>query len=286
MRIDGHRHVGVDQSHGVRQVEQVLREMDQFGIDKTVVLPISLPKDKDGDPDARQAAIEDANRDFIERGAVSELLERLRAAREDNSPAAEAVRNHPDRLVGVFQLNPWLAPDALVEAEAAIRDGGFVGLKLHPMANGFPADHAIVDPVMELAGRLGVPVMFHACWGLGTEPWRIGETAGRFPDVNVVLYHAGVSGLDGRSRAEEPVRVAAKTPNVWLELSDAQPAAVRTLVDGGPPARVVFGSDAPFGNLEVQLGRTRDAVGPREKLGRAIFGENMARLLGLGRAGT
>jgi predicted TIM-barrel fold metal-dependent hydrolase len=75
--------------------------------------------------------------------------------------------------------------------------------------------------------------------------------------------------------------VAKEHRNVWIDLADADPPEIQAMVDGAPAERIIFGSDDPYGKLEVQLARTLDAIGSRERLREMILGENMARLLRL-----
>jgi predicted TIM-barrel fold metal-dependent hydrolase len=53
---------------------------------------------------------------------------------------------------------------------------------------------------------------------------------------------------------------------VWIDLADADPPEVQAMVDGAPAERIIFGSDDPYGKLEVQLTRTLDAIGLREHI--------------------
>ena len=278
MIIDGHRHIGFAGSRGHCPAEKVLEEMEAHQIDKTVVLPINAPPQEE--EVAYGAALDKANRDFIDKGIVSDQLKQMRRHREDHSLVAQAIKVYPDRLIGIFQVNPWLGSAMLAEAETAVREQGFRGFKLHPVVNGFPADHEIVESVLMLAKELKVPVMFHASYGYGCGPWRIGKLASRFPDLDLVLYHAGLE-WEQMARTEDAIRVANENANVWIDLSDAQASQVQAIIDRAPGERVVFGSDDPYGKLELQLARTLEAIGSREYLRELIMGENMRKLLAL-----
>lgn len=275
MIIDAHRHIGFAGSRGNCPVENVIRQMDEFQIDKTAVLPINLPPVGQRDDQAYEAAINKADLDFIEEGIVSDRLQQLRQDREDHHLVAQAIEKYPDRLIGVFVINPWLGQEILAEAEKAVTEQGFRGFKLHPVIYGFPADHEIAYPVLELAGKLKIPVMFHSSYGYGSEPWRVGNLAQQFPGVNFVLYHAGID-WQGKPYTQEAIKAAKENHNVWIDLSHAEPPQLQAIVDQAPSERVVFGSDDPFGTFECQLTRTLQALSSRENLRKKIMGENMA----------
>src|SRR6202034_2890107 len=138
------------------------------------------------------AEVDKANDDYFRSGIISDAIKKAQSQSVDHAEVLEAVHRHPTRLIGVCIINPWLGKRELEAAERLIREQGFRGLKLHPMLHAFPADHEVVDPVLKLARRLDVPVMFHTSFGLGTEPARVANVAGRFPDVKVIMYHPGI----------------------------------------------------------------------------------------------
>src|SRR5262245_37258996 len=50
----------------------------------------------------------------------------------DNQPVADALRAHPDRLLGWIFLNPGATENAVEELERWRVEPGFIGVKLHP----------------------------------------------------------------------------------------------------------------------------------------------------------
>jgi predicted TIM-barrel fold metal-dependent hydrolase len=278
MIIDAHRHVGWAGRRGHVAAAQVLESMDRNGVDRTIIVPINIMPETVEREDARQSMLERDNRGFVETGCVTDAMCRARQHVEDHAEVVAAVREAPDRFVGVWLINPWRGSAALQEAERAVDQHHFHGFKLHPMVCCFPADNPIVDPVFALADKLDVPVIYHSSYGAGTEPWRVAKAAGRHPNVQTVLYHAGVIGLDNKIQAQDAVEQACAHENIWIDLADAQLPALTVLIDHGPRDRLIFGSDDPFGNLEVQWRRVHEVLADRAALREKIIGINAARL--------
>jgi predicted TIM-barrel fold metal-dependent hydrolase len=102
--------------------------------------------------------------------------------------------------------------------------------------------------------------------------------AGRHPDVTLLAGHAG---------APEPgidlsIELAARHPNVLLETcgSFATGAHLERMVGELGPDRVLFGSDFPFIDLRISLGRTVFArLGAADRA--ALLGGTAAALFGV-----
>src|SRR5262249_23455945 len=137
----------------------------------------------------------------------------LRLARVVNDAIAQAVRAHPDRLVGLATL-PLQAPDAAVsEVERAVTELGLRGVYLGTNVRGADLDDGALTPVFGRIAALGVPVFLHPLNVVGGP--RVGayylhnllgnpfDTAvaaarlifggvlDRFPSLRVCLAHAG-----------------------------------------------------------------------------------------------
>lgn len=96
----------------------------------------------------------------------------------DNSYAADAAAQHPDRFVGVCRID-GLAPDAPEVLSSWVERRGMRGVRLGTAdARGYPA--------CERARRLGIPVSIQVS---AEELSQVRALAERFPDVNVILDH-------------------------------------------------------------------------------------------------
>jgi uncharacterized protein len=199
--------------------------------------------------------------------------------RSINDGTAETVRRYPDAFIPFCFVNPENQPSfSTAEIERRVRGEGFRGIKLLVSLN---ARDPRLDPVMEAARKLGVPLLHHS-WhnALGrteneSTPADIADLAGRFPDVRIVMAHLGGARVRG-------VLEIAPHPNVLVDTSGSQPMgelleyAVRNL----GADRIVYGSDAPGRDFAPQLGRVWGAR-LRETDRRKILYRNAERILGV-----
>ena len=104
------------------------------------------------------------------------------------------------------------------------------------------------------------------------------DIAGRYPNANFVIAHAGNS-EPYRSQA---IRAAQRFSNVYVETCSTfrEPGVIERLVAEAGADRVLFGSDVPLMDPRTQLGKIITAkIGDWEK--RLVLGENARRLLRL-----
>jgi uncharacterized protein len=182
----------------------------------------------------------------------------------------ESVRDVVDSVPGVYGLvwaNPR-APGHLEQARAYLAHPGFVGIKLHPVRDGFhPADVA-VHPLMELAIERDVPVLIHSGHPIFSLPWIIEELVVLFPAAKVILAHMGhgnVVYINGS------IDVARRNPNVYLETAGMpMHTKIRDAIDALGPTRVLYGSGMPAYHPQVEMGKVRLSGLPDELVDRVL----------------
>lgn len=188
----------------------------------------------------------------------------------------EAAQRYPDRLVPFGMVNPWRRNE--VEAlEPLLRDGKLKGLKLHPYGHGYNLDmYHLTDPIFAMCGKYGIPIVSH---GLGDNPWTsvwgFAAMAERFPNVPLVMFHAGHMWA-----VWQAIAAAKRYPNLYLGTTCLTTREVRDVYENVGPKKMIFESDTPWGDFRVELVKVRTAVANEEDR-RAIFGGNLARLLGV-----
>lgn len=155
---------------------------------------------------------------------------------QDNG-AVDALVGHDPR----FRRLVWVKPRYIHPDEVAARlAAGWVGLKLHPSVDDYPADDPSLDVYLQVAADAGATVAVHSGPG-PSDPARITHLASRFPTVPVVLYHTFLGLPWGRRRA---IHHAHEQPNLILETSWCRSREVERMVHTVGPERVMFGSDA------------------------------------------
>jgi predicted TIM-barrel fold metal-dependent hydrolase len=198
--------------------------------------------------------------------------------RRSNDIGLELLDRHPDRFESFCYLNPSLPVEfSLGEIDRCIASGPMAGIKLWISVH---ADDPRLDPIMERAADLGVPVLHHA-WYKATgfafnesTPAQVATLARRHPNVSIIMAHLAGGGWRG-------VRDVVDCPNVVVDTSGAQPHAglVNYAVDLLGPQRVVYGSDWPIRDFAVQRARVEGAGLAADVQG-LVMGGNMARILG------
>lgn len=175
------------------------------------------------------------------------------ANREGNDFVIEACWRHPDRLIGFATVNPWYGDEALTELRRAV-GAGLRGLILHPPLQGYTLLDTLVDPVVAVAAELRLPVWAPTGKPFQALPLQLTELARRFPEVNFLMGHMGHTDF-----WIEAVPAAAAAPNIYAEISYKQPHVIVDAVTQLGPERVVFGSDAPFNDLRLEVEKFRAA---------------------------
>jgi hypothetical protein len=196
----------------------------------------------------------------------------------DNAYVDEVVRS-VEGAYGLVWANPRL-PGYLDEALRFLEAPHFLGVKLHPLLDGYHPNDPAVHPLMrELVAR-GLPVLIHCGHPIFTLPWSIEELVVEFPEAKVILGHMGHGNIVYINGA---IDVAARNPNVYLETSGMpMHTKIREAVERVGPERVLYGSDAPFHHPSVEIAKVR-VSGLEPALVERVLGEN-GRTLFLGTA--
>ena len=181
-----------------------------------------------------------------------------------------AMREYPDRLLALARLEPKeSAPETL--RSLVDSDRGFIGLKLHPVGYRLPPDHPHVISLLKMAGKLGIPSLFHCGDEEFSLPLQIARAARQVPEAKIILGHMG-----GYFHVDDALQAALECPNIYLETSAMPfPHLVSLCVKELGADRVLFGSDGPgcLPALEVQkiyLAKLTE-IEIREVLGRAYL---------------
>lgn len=260
MRVDGHCHALQEAWHGEPWWQGLARlGSSLLGAPAEALREGVLPAYWDEDGSGQLGAMDEAGIDVAvmlcyDWTAEEHLGPAPVGWREQNDWYARFAESNPERIRWAFGSDPR-HDGALAAFEEAVRDRGAVALKLHP-AGGWYLNDRVVYPFLEKAGELDVPVVFH----VGPEPgplyskwsdtWLLDEVAADFPDLRIQAAHTG------NAAWRDALAVASVKPNVNLDLSGWQVRAlrnperfyadVREVLDTVGPARVMWGSDAPY----------------------------------------
>ncbi len=238
----------------VASAEDLLRSMDESGVDASVVLAFAW---KDHDLCVRH------NDYFLEWAARSR------------------------RIIPFCMLNP-LNEDCEVEAGRCAAAGAPGLGELRPGNQGWELDEAAQERLAILARQYGFLLLFHVTEPVGhSYAGKAGFSAGafyhfalRYPDLPIVGAHLA-GGIPFYTHMPE---VARAMVNVNVDTA-AQPllydsAALEYVARSLGPERLLLGSDFPLIAQRRQIEEIRRAIGDPEAQ-RLVLGANAERLLGL-----
>jgi len=161
----------------------------------------------------------------------------------------EAARLAPNRILGLFGINPMRRMEGVAEMERCVREFGFVGCHIHPHGYDLPPDHAYYFPYYAKCVELGVPVvisMGHTLDKLPLEagrPIHLDKIALYFPELKLVCTHTGWPWV------EEAIAVASKHPNVFMGTSAYAPKywtpEMVKFINSWGRDKVMWGTDFP-----------------------------------------
>jgi predicted TIM-barrel fold metal-dependent hydrolase len=209
--------------------EILIRDMDQAGIDKSVVFTVDWGLASEG----FKVSIEDANK-FV----------------------ADAVDQYPDRLIGFVAVDPRRGEKAVGLLEKGVKEWGMKGLKLHPSVGYYPSDMSIMKGLYDAAMELEIPVMTHTGFIFGpmqakfTQPIHLDDVGAKYPDLKVIAAHFGNPWTD------ELLVLCQRRPAIYTDIS----STAQTMLTYNPvkfiedlrvamsmfPKKVMFGSDWPL----------------------------------------
>jgi predicted TIM-barrel fold metal-dependent hydrolase len=213
--------------------------------------------------------------------AISGMLSIGPDYKAGNQKVAEAADAFPGRFIGYVTINPnYPAEEVEKELDYWLTNHPWMrGIKLHPTYHEYSITGPAYKVAFETASRHKVPILSHT-WGQGEErslcsPEMFDQLAETYPDVNIILGHAG--GMLPGYRAS--IEVAKKHANIYMDVCGSFQAMgmVEYLVEQIGSDRVLFGSDACFLAQTAELGKVVFAkISTEEK--QKILGLTAAKL--------
>ena len=205
--------------------EQLLREMDEAGVARSVILGQDTHATRN--PRFKNYTIK-------------------------NDALAELAKKSDGRLVPFAGVDPNAGKESVRELKRAVKKLGMRGLKIHSSANSvYPNDRRKMYPIYEFCQESSIPILFHTgTTGLGdceikySKPEFLDEVCQDFPDMRVVMAHFGWPWSD------VAIAVALRNPNVFIDVSGWKPrylpSNIMPYLNGILQDRFLFGTDYPM----------------------------------------
>jgi len=194
----------------------------------------------------------------IERLAITSTLACYNDCPRGNAEVEQVLKRYPDRFLGYVTVNPNPIGQALQQLEKYSHFHHPPLIKMHPTCHHYPANGPNYLPVWDYANQTQAVVLVHT-WDSDSQcgPLLFGPIARAFPHARILLGHAGVTWRG----YEQALEVAEKHPNLLLDIAGSH--SHRTIIEhcvGKIGAeRVLFGSDLPFLEAAMSLGRVLTA---------------------------
>ena len=224
MIIDAHCHIGTDVTFDQQTTEEeLLDNFRSYGVDGGIVQP------------------------YIPRPYIEEF-------QNIHDRIYRMTKKSPGRIFGMASVNPhFRAEDYERETKRCVQELGFVGIKITPAGHAISPCSKDGMHVFQVARELKVPVMIHTGMGIPfADPIKIQPCAEAFPDVPIVMAHAGANFY-----TQQAIYVAKTYENVFIEPSGAGIEATCEIIESLGPARVMFSSDVTL-QMQTELSKYRD----------------------------
>lgn len=196
-----------------------------------------------------------------------------------NDLTIKLVSLYPEIFTGFCFLNPANSKKFINEEIDRCIKSGLKGLKLECSVN---ARDKRLDPIMERAQELNIPVVHHS-WYKNvssppdeSNPSDIADLASRFPGVNMIMPHLRGCGMRG-------ILDVKPFANVFVDTSGGQPVSgiIEYAVKHIGAERILFGSDVYFPEGRDFSAQIACILGAKikEKEKELVLGLNAKRIL-------
>ena len=195
-----------------------------------------------------------------------------------NAEVSEVLERYPKQFRGYITVNPRPQGEAMRELERWSNFHRPPLIKLHPYLHQYAVNGEGYKPVWDYANQTEAVVLVHTWDSDPTcSPLLLLSVARDYPKARIIIGHSGVT-WRGYMQALE---VGLQTGNTYLDITGSQGhrTILELLVNRIGEGRILFGSDMPFLEAAVSLGRVLTAqISDAAK--EAILRNNFMRLLG------
>lgn len=245
MIIDSHVHIGNDRDGTRQSILEVKKNLKAYRINKAVVFPF------------------DEKTDLV-KASIGLLKYRSNSIKP-------FLRFDPKKI----------KPE---EVEKLLMEYPFYGVKLHPRAQNFDPLDKRYYPIYKKMEESGKPLLIHSrksipllgrskvVDGLNSDPDRIVKLAKLFPDLDIILAHfAGIS--------KDAVDAVKKEDNLFIETSVfGTTLLVRMIAGRIGPEKIMFGSDSPYSDQEVEMLKVKKSGLSKADLEKILYKNMLSRI--------
>lgn len=239
--LDYHVHLGKSSSGEDYTIEDLIKNMDLYGIEKSGLSMLN--------------------------GTDTRLL---------NDQVYEAWKKYPDRIIPYAYINPR-EPFVIDEVNRCLGKLKMRGVKFHSWKCGYyPDNNKMLDKVIDEIEKYNVPILTHTGTAPLSLPQQWADVAKKHPKVKFVFAHIGY--LDYGYGCVDCVK---DLENVFVDTSgQVEVQILEKALNVLGSERIIFGSDWPYKFVKSEICKF-DVLNLTEKQKNDIFDNNMRKLFSL-----
>jgi len=134
-------------------------------------------------------------------------------------------------------------------------------------------DHSLLDPLFKICEKHNKPILIFGGANVNSSPNMFAEMAMTFPKVNLIMAHGGQM-----YETTSAINVAKKYKNIYIETSSMFGIRIQNLVKKNLTDQLIFGSDTPTGDMELEMKKIESIVKDENELNN-IYNLNLMKLL-------
>ncbi|MEM0074924.1 MAG: amidohydrolase family protein [Conexivisphaerales archaeon] len=192
---------------------------------------------------------------------------------EANMNLYRKTRRFKDRIRCVCRLDPKL-PEQSSSLAFKLKKLGFKAIELDPFEQAFRLNDNFLTKFLESIVKLDMPLIIRSGLPSLSEPAMISSLAGSFSKIKMIMTHGGQLAMHGLG-IQDAVDALACNDNLYLETSGIPETGhenlVQRAVELGLENRILFGSDTPVLDIEVELARVKAFASNPDMLEKFMF---------------
>ncbi len=226
------------------------------------------------DPDGQRQSMARLKADMKMYGIDYSVVFPFNEAPDIEGASVRLLRRCDESLIPFLRFDPKaMKPEKL---DSMLCDNAFRGVKLHTRAQDFRPTDSRYYPLYEVIERHSLPILFHTRKekNRNSDPDSVAMLAYRFRKLNIIMGHFAAASTVAFDHVK-------RRSNLFVETSIfSTNYTIRHMAGIVGVRKLIFGSDAPYSDQEVELLKVRKS-GLHEADMRRILWSNMASLLGL-----
>lgn len=195
---------------------------------------------------------------------------------DDNKSVEEAFTNYPDRIIGLYTVNPW-EDEAPKKLEEAIKKG-FKGLYMNPVRHGYSlCEYKVFYPLIDICEKYNVPVMIYGAAEVFSAPIFFNQIAKDYPNVNIIMERMGLQ-YDNASAVE----ICKRFSNLYIETSASMDFNTFRVIKKCGVDKTLLGTGTPdSGYFELEMAKIQNATKSYEGGFEKICGLNAMKIFNI-----